>query len=222
MMSFADLLSSIPAPTTERTRRVLNAGCGPRSNRKHTALFDRADWSEIRLDLDPAVDPDVVGSMTDMRSQFEAESFDAIWTSHSLEHLHGHEVPPTLAEFHRILRRDGFALITCPDLEAVMRLFLSHGPDHVAYHSAVGPITPLDMMFGHSRSVAHGNRHMTHNTGFTAERLGNLLIDAGFAEASVRRLNYDLWALALRTDADRPAILDQLRRAGLDMADTPR
>lgn len=218
MYPVADPFAVRPARSADPMRRVLNAGSGPRSNRKIAALFDPTAWSEVRVDLDPAVEPDVVGSMTDMRMHFRAGSFDAVWSSHSLEHLHSHEVAPTIAEFRRVLRADGFALITCPDLEAVMRLFLAHGADHVAYQSAIGPITPLDMMFGHARSIARGNGFMSHKTGFTAERLGRLLVDAGFAEASVRSLHYDLWAVALMPTADGPAIVNRLRRAGLDFA----
>src|SRR5438128_1357053 len=107
-----------------RTKQVLNCGSGPKSNRKLDAIFDPAAWREIRIDLDPRVDPDFVGSMTDMREHFRAGAFDAIWSSHSLEHLHTHEIPHALSEFRRILRDDGFALISCPDLETVMTLFI--------------------------------------------------------------------------------------------------
>jgi predicted SAM-dependent methyltransferase len=202
-----------------RSKRVLNAGSGPKSIRKLDAIFDPAAWQEIRIDLDPGVDPDFVGSMTDMRTHFFERSFDAIWSSHSLEHLHTHEIPHALAEFRRILRDDGFALISCPDLETVMTLFLEHGSDHVIYHSAAGPITPLDMMFGHTPSIASGNLHMAHHSGLTAERLGGLLLQAGFAEAVTKRQNFDLWALALTEDADRDTILNGLQKAGLDMSD---
>ena len=63
-----------------------------------------------------------------------------------------------------------------------MTLFLNHGPDHVVYQSPAGPITPLDMMFGHARSIAAGHVHMAHNSGLTAARLTNLLRQAGFAD----------------------------------------
>jgi predicted SAM-dependent methyltransferase len=202
-------------------RRVLNAGSGPRSNRKLNTFFDPTAWHEIRIDLDPRVEPDVVGSMTDMGLHFDARSFDAIWSSHSLEHLHAHEIPVALTEFRRILRDDGFAIITCPDLETVMTLFLEHGPDHVVYHSAAGPITPLDMMFGHSPSIASGHVHMAHHSGLTSERLGELLLQAGFAEAVTKRQDFDLWALALMGRADRNAIQHKLRAAGLDLSSDP-
>ena len=170
------------------------------------------------MDVDARAEPDVIGSMTNLRPHFADASFDAIWSSHSLEHLHAHEIPLALAEFRRLLRPDGFALITCPDLETVMTLFLEHGSDHVVYHSAVGPITPLDMMFGHGRSIASGNEHMAHRSGLTAERLGGLLLQAGFAEAITRRQNFDLWALALMDSSDRESIQRKLQATGLDMS----
>jgi predicted SAM-dependent methyltransferase len=200
-----------------KARRVLNIGSGPRSIRKANAIFDPAGWQEVRMDLDPLVRPDVVGSMTDMHTHFGAERFDAVWSSHSLEHLHSHEIPVALKEFRCVLKDDGFALITCPDLETVMTLFLEHGSDHVVYRSAAGPITPLDMMFGHSRSIAAGAVHMAHHSGLTSDRLGGLLLEAGFVEAVTKRRDYDLWALALTERADRQAIHRWLRVAGLDM-----
>jgi predicted SAM-dependent methyltransferase len=208
-------------PRDSKTRRVLNAGSGPRTNRKLNAVFEPAGWQEVRIDLDPRVEPDIVGSMTNMCAHFGTGCFDAIWSSHSLEHLHAHEIPVALAEFRRILRNDGFALITCPDLETVMTLFLEHGSDHVVYQSAAGPITPLDMMFGHASSIASGNPHMAHHSGLTSERLGDLLLRAGFAEAITRRQDFDLWALALTEHANRDAIQHRLRAAGLDMSAKP-
>jgi SAM-dependent methyltransferase len=134
-------------------RRVLNAGAGPRSQNSLHAIFKNADWREVRLDINPATAPDVVASITNMRAFFSEASFDAVWSSHSLEHLHAHEVPSALTELRHVLKADGFALITCPDLEAVAAALIDHGPDHGAYVSAIGPITPLDMLFGHSASV---------------------------------------------------------------------
>jgi predicted SAM-dependent methyltransferase len=182
-------------------------------------MFDPAGWQEVRMDLDPAVHPDVVGSMTDMHAHFGTQRFDAVWSSHSLEHLHTHEIPIALKEFRRVLKDDGFALITCPDLETVMKLFLEHGSDHVVYRSAAGPITPLDMMFGHSRSIASGAVHMAHRSGLTSDRLAGLLLEAGFADAVTKRRDYDLWALGLTERADGNAIQRRLRTAGLAMFD---
>ena len=205
----------------ETVKRVLNAGSGPPSNRHLHPIFAKGDWTEVRLDVDPRAAPHLTGSVVDMRTLIQDQSFDAIWSSHSLEHLHGHEVAKALSEFTRILKPDGFALITSPDLEMVASLVLERGLHHTAYTSPVGPITPHDMLFGHSASIARGMTFMAHNTGFTCASLGHLLADAGFAVVLVKRDNFDLWALALMQKADKASIQRDLKASDLDMFDEP-
>jgi len=200
-------------------KRVLNAGSGSYAAHKLHPVFAREVWQEIRLDVDPQAKPDVVSSITDMRSSVAPQSFDAIWSSHSLEHLYAHEVPLALAEFKRVLKPDGFALITSPDLEAVASLILDHGLDHVAYTSPAGPITPHDMLFGHSASVTRGQLYMAHKTGFTCASLGRRFIDAGFPVVLVKREGLNLWALGLMQDADQTSIQHKLNAAGLDLCE---
>lgn len=207
-----------PAPPVAG-RRVLNAGSGPRSSGQLHPLFRGANWREIRVDIDPQTNPDVVGSIIDMNGQAPSQTFDAVWSSHSLEHLHTHEVPLALAEFRRVLKPDGFALITSPDLESAARSLLEHGPEHVLYTSAAGPITAHDILFGHSSSIALGKRFMAHNTGFTCALLGQRLLDAGFPIVLVKREHLDLWAIALMDHADKSALQRECRAAGLDMLD---
>jgi len=200
-------------------KRVLNAGSGSYAPHKLHPVFAREVWQEIRLDVDPQAKPDVVSSITDMRSSVAPQSFDAIWSSHSLEHLYAHEVPLALAEFKRVLKPDGFALITSPDLEAVASLILDHGLDHVAYTSPAGPITPLDMLFGHSTSIARGQHYMAHKTGFTCASLGRRFVDAGFPIVLVKREGLALWALGLMQEADQASIQLELGAAGLDLSE---
>ena len=202
-----------------RAKRVLNAGSGAVSSRRLHQAFQQSGWREVRLDIDPAVEPDLIGSVTDMSALVPSRTFDAAWASHSLEHLHAHEVLEALLEFRRILKPDGFALVTSPDLETVASLLLQHGPDHVVYTSPMGPITPHDMMFGHADSIRRGMSFMAHNCGFTCESLGALLLQAGFPMVLAKRDGYDLWALALMEAADKGAILSDLNAAGLDMFD---
>lgn len=212
-----------PAPTRARVKaakkRVLNAGSGPVTSRRLHPLFAGPGWHEVRMDIDPTAQPEVLGSLTKMDTLFAAQSFDAVWSSHTLEHLYSHEVPTALAEFKRVLKPDGFALITCPDLEAIASALLEHDADYVAYISPMGPITPLDMLYGHSGAIARGNVYMAHNTGFTCARLGQLLLNAGFAAALAKRDHFDLWALALMEHTDKLAVQHELHAAGLDMFD---
>jgi SAM-dependent methyltransferase len=204
------------APAQSR-KRVLNAGSGSPNARALHPLFAREAWEEIRIDIDPEAKPDIVASITNLRSSCASESFDAIWASHILEHLYAHEVASALAEFRRALKSDGFALVTLPDLESVASLILEHGLDRVAYNSPAGPITPLDMVFGHSGSIARGHIHMAHKTGFTCASLGQHFIDAGFPVAVVKRQGFDLWALGLMRESDQSSIQRELLARGLDI-----
>jgi SAM-dependent methyltransferase len=207
------------AGQTKSLKRVLNAGSGSYAARKIHPVFARDVWQEIRIDIDPRAKPDMVASITDLRSSFVPQSFDAIWSSHTLEHLYAHEVPSALAEFKRVLKPDGFALITSPDLEAVASLIVDHGLDHVAYTSPIGPITPLDMLFGHSDSIASGHLYMAHKTGFTCASLGRHFVDAEFPVVLVKRQGLDLWALGLMQEADQANIQRKLLAAGLDLGE---
>lgn len=187
---------------------VLNIGSGPISADRLHLAFRSALWREIRLDIDPGAKPDVIGSITTMGSLVPHSSVDAIWCSHSLEHLYGHEVVPALAECRRILKPDGFALITSPDVMAIMRVILEEGLDSVAYVSPAGPITPLDMVFGHGDSIKRGNTFMAHKTGFTVDRLGKLATEAGFPEARVISGDaFDIWAILMMPEANARTVL---------------
>lgn len=188
----------------------------PAPHRLHAVFRDAGQWDEIRLDIDPKVQPDIVCSTVDLSSVVPTGSVDAIWSSHTIEHLHDGEAVQALSEFRRVLTPSGFLLIRCPDVEAVLRCFLDKGPDHVAYQSAAGPITPLDMLFGHRRSIEAGNPFMSHHTAFTDQRIGSMLLDAGFSEVRTRATEtYDLWAVAFAPEADRAACLDSLAESGL-------
>jgi SAM-dependent methyltransferase len=184
--------------TTASGKIVLNVGCGYPLRQKLHRHFHGPEWREIRLDLDPAVRPDIVCSITDM-SPVAAASVDAIWSSHNLEHLQRHEVPLALTEFVRVLKPSGFLMLTLPDLQKVARLVVEDQLEDQAYTSASGPITALDMIFGHTASLARGNSFMAHRTGFTARTLQKVLTEAGFVEITVRRGSaFDLWATAIK------------------------
>jgi len=152
-------------------KQLLNVGCGPRGQHHRVPGF--AGWQETRLD------PDVVGSMTDM-SALASASMDAIVSSHNIEHLSPHQVPLALAEFRRVLKEDGIVVITCPDLQSV------------AARVAVGElVTPL------YQSPA-GKDYMAHRCGFTLQVLIDTLHAAGFPRATgmARAETFDLWVLA--------------------------
>ena len=147
------------------------------------------------------------------------KAVDAVLASHVLEHLHGHEVRLALAEFRRVLKQDGFLLMSSPDLRAVATALVEHGPDYVAYVSPAGPITPLDMIYGHGASVSDGNLFMQHRTGFTTASIAGLLQEAGFSDVlATSDWHFNVWALALMPAADEDEIGRDFLAVGSDLS----
>jgi SAM-dependent methyltransferase len=159
----------------KQKRKLLHVGCGPqREVKKYPRYFQSTEWLEVRLDINEACNPDIVTSITSM-APVEDGSVSAIFSSHNLEHLHPHEVPVALQEFHRTLDGDGFVLITLPDLQSVAELVAQDKLEDTAYMSPAGPIAPIDILYGHRASISEGNLYMAHRTGFTTKTLSAAL-----------------------------------------------
>jgi len=189
---------------------LLHVGCGQERKESTTAGFNTPDWTELRLDISPEVKPDIVASMTDM-SPVETASVDAIFSSHNIEHLYAHELPLALAEFRRVLKPTGYAVVTCPDLQQVAMHVAEGRLTEPLYTSPAGPISAHDIIYGHASSLAAGQLYMAHRSGFTLKSLADALVAAGFAKITAmrRRTHLDLWAVAAAgpiSDAELQAI----------------
>ena len=193
-------------------KTVLNVGCGQRAISILGSSLPAEGWRELRLDIDPKVDPDIVASMTDMTLVPDG-SVDAVWSSHNLEHLDPHEAPVALREFLRVLKPGGTLLLTVPDLQAVAKLVAEERLDETLYESRQGPIRPLDVVYGYGPALAAGNRFMAHRSGYTPNLLGRLLQETGFEPVAIwrRAQAYELQVKAFRP----PAPADALEELGL-------
>jgi ubiquinone/menaquinone biosynthesis C-methylase UbiE len=161
---------------------LLHVGCG---NTAKPECF--GDMQEVRLDISPECQPDILASMTDMG---DIGPFDALYSSHSLEHLYPHEVPLAAREFHRVLRDGGVAVVVVPDLTD------AKPTEDALYDSPAGPVCGLDLYYGMARLITE-NPHMAHHSGFIASTLKAVFEGAGFAHVETRRVaNYNLMALA--------------------------
>lgn len=171
-------------------------GCGSQTKSKLKG-FDSDDWEEIRFDIDQNANPDICGSLTDM-SLVESSSVDAIASHHNIEHIFAHEVVTALKEFNRVLDKDGIVVLSCPDLESVCKAVASNKLMEPLYESSVGPISPIDILYGHRASIASGNVFMAHKCGFTYQALVGAFNQAGFESicGGSRPHNFDLWLVA--------------------------
>lgn len=193
-------------------KKLLHVGCGPLDKRGLKG-FNNDNWQEIRFDIDMSVNPDVVGTLTNMEA-VASESVDAVYSSHNIEHVFPHEVPAVLKEFHRVLSPQGFVVITCPDLQSVCKAVADNRLLEPLYQSSMGPISPLDILYGHRESLAMGNAYMAHKTGFTYAVLTDFFCQAGFQVriGGQRPEAFDLWLIAFKSDMPQDAAYEIANR----------
>lgn len=180
----------------EMMNNFLHVGCGPQT-KKNLKGFE--SWDEVRLDIDPLVNPDIVGTLTDMNGA-NTGAFGAVYSSHNIEHVFPHEVPTVLKEFHRVLGDDGFVVITCPDLQSVGAQLATGNLTESLYESDAGPISAMDIIYGHIGLIAKGNQYMAHKSGFTFPVLSELFSEAGFVQTYGAAIpqTYAIWMLAFK------------------------
>ena len=186
-------------------KKLLHVGCGT-DYKKSLKGFNNSFWSETRLDIDKNVQPDIVGSLTDM-SLVYSRSVDALFSSHNIEHIFPHEVPTALREFNRVLSDDGFVVITCPDLISVCKAVVNDRLMEPLYSSDAGPISPIDILYGYREFIEQGKIYMAHKTGFTYTSLLKAFQEAGFKSfiGGSRPKTFDLFLIAFkqnRTEED--------------------
>jgi predicted SAM-dependent methyltransferase len=176
-------------------KKLLHVGCGPKRPDVLPKIFE--DYKEVRLDIDPSVEPDICYSM--LKTHESGDFYDAIFSSHNLEHLHPFEILPTLEEWKRVLNDSGFVYINVPDIELVAELILKGKINNMVYVSEAGPITPLDMIFGFTH-LTYKNIFQRHQCAFTLESLISAFNAARFAQVTGRRIGFDVEVIATKTD----------------------
>jgi predicted SAM-dependent methyltransferase len=102
--------------TTAKAKKLLRLDIGAGQYRR----------GEEFTTVDAFGEPDVKAEMWDL--PFEADSVEEIWCSHALEHVACANVSKTLAEFLRVLRPGGRAIIQVPNMDYIARYWLT-GPD---------------------------------------------------------------------------------------------
>lgn len=197
-MSAADLAILQPTLVDRSDKIFLNVGCGDKNNIRLPECFQGHGWHQVRLDIDPSLEPDIVADITDL-SRVKASSVEAIYSSHNLEHLNLHQVDTALKQILNTLKPGGFFLVTLPDIQAVAEWVVEGKLMEVMYQSPMGPIRPIDVLFGHQGAIESGNKFMAHKCGFDKNSLAEALTVAGFQEVRVMTDEHaNLWGYAVK------------------------
>ena len=172
------------------------------ANSKLPKSFDPAQWQEVTAskEMESADVPlDICGL-----AAVADESCDAIWNVASLCYLQAHEVVPVLKECFRILRPSGSLMLNLPDLQRVGQSLAQGKLEHELYRSPAGPITAIDLLFGHRASLRDGYQHLQVRTGFVAGTIVHKLTPLGFGEVEVTREGWLLHVVARKIPASPP------------------
>jgi hypothetical protein len=161
--------------------RVLNVGGG--AGRDLPSLYK--GWEQHLLDIDADVKPDICCDAKDVRTKIRAGIYDAVYCSHNLEHFYRHEVPVVLDGFAHVLKQNGFAHITVPDIGTLFEAVKGKDINDTYYVCNGGKITFHDVLYGWGLQVEAGNGFYAHKTGFTVKSLTKALTEAGFTKVMI-------------------------------------
>jgi len=128
-----------------------------------------AGWETLNILPGPEVDH--LGDCQDL-SRFPDGSFDVIYGSHVLEHVPLKDAVVALKEWNRVLAPGGQAIISVPNVETIMKLFLA--PERTANEK----LLLTRMIYG-----GQIDDFDYHYTGYFPALLEHVLKEAGFAEA---------------------------------------
>lgn len=131
--------------------KLLNIGCG--------ATYHPA-W--INIDAEP-VSREISRHNVVAPLPFDDSTFDVCYCSHLLEHLSRHEGRQLLGEMHRILKPAGILRVVVPDLEAIVRSYLTVMEQALASTNEFDRIyewTLLELLDQMTRDTSGGNMEL--------------------------------------------------------------
>lgn len=140
--------------------RCLMIGSGKGDEVPWQAIFEY-----VTLDICNSRNPDIIGDATAL--PVEDQSFEAVFSSHLLEHLSPRRYSNVLKEWYRILKPGGEMLVLVPNLAKAAEEILND-PERTIYVGQAGPVTAIDMMVG---IEMNSDAPMNHRWGFTRETL---------------------------------------------------
>lgn len=181
-------------------KKVLHAGCGFKETGILSHEFNKEEWEEIRYDINPIVEPDFVGSITNM-DVFSDNSFDAVYSYHNLEHVNNFEIDTVLNEFKRVLKPKGLIFVVVPDILMDLQNLIEGKIEETIFTVPKGNVTTLSLLYGFDPEVKD-NEFMLHKTGFTKQRLLDKLNKIGFININVYTENngFDLCGKGLKNE----------------------
>jgi SAM-dependent methyltransferase len=197
-------------PTGSDTRKVvLHLGWMSALEGRLTPLFPAEEWREIRFDCDARAKPDILGRLDKFEGIADG-SIDVVYAPQLIQRFPLPGVPLIIREMMRVLKDGGRAIITAPNAQIAATYLANNQPFQPLYETKLGPITPIDLLYGLRAGIVQGENHYQHRSGYTYEQMGLLLRDAGFTNIAVQRKAYEITAIGFRFPYDHPERVERI------------
>ena len=79
------------------------------------------DWVIVDVRKEHA---DVICNVSEEKLPFQDNSVEAVYTSHTLEHIYPHRLPFVLSEFHRVLLKNSSIRIVVPNIDKAIKSYV--------------------------------------------------------------------------------------------------
>lgn len=191
------------------TKKVLHIHSGAYAAGKIHKAFQGEEWQEVRLDDKAAANPDILSAITDLQS-IEDESYDAVFNAHSLPKIYFYQLEHTLKEWLRVLKEEGMLVLSVPDMRTAANYIARDKALMSLYDTPVGPVTPLDIVYGHRKLIGQGSEWHQHKMGFTPSMIGNMLREMGFSNINVTIEGFNIWAVGYKLPFDHPKRVEKV------------
>ena len=136
-----------------------------------------------RFHEDGVVDSDVIGDGIVL--PFKAQSFKAVFSSHSIEHLSREDHIPAILEWRRVLIEGGHLIITLPDFEVCLQNYTDNYMGNRDYWYMT--------IFGANRYS--GDSHLS---GLPQNYLSDLLFNLGFEDLKWKKTGRDYACMGVK------------------------
>ena len=153
----------------------------------------------------------------------EDETFEAIYSSHNIEHLYIHEALVAVKEFKRVLKKTGYVMIICPDLITTCEEIIKKGPYAPLYYTKdfkTGElkkdsyVSGIDILYGWRPALQNGNYFMAHKSGYDEKALISLFTKNNFKNvwSTTRKKFFDIQLIAFKGDVKKEIGENLLRK----------
>jgi hypothetical protein len=194
-------------------KRLLHLGISSAQAGRFPAGLTPALWEVVRADTDAGVQPDIRTTLPTLE-RIEPGVYDAVWMPHLLQRLFLFDGAQVLTRIFRLLREEGFVLLTLPDGQ-LAATYLAHARAHEPlFEAAAGAVTAHDLLYGFGKNMEHGHLHLAHRAAYSGEALSLMLREAGFCNITVKCDRFDLHAIGYKYGYDNPKRVERISLVG--------